>query len=105
MVRSTTIALLYSWVGALEKLGAAPLYGWLPDAMEGPTGQRLINAATMVTAGVYMVARSHAIFLNARWPCRGRRNRMAVQRSVPRTSGLVQTDIRKVARIPTFSDG
>src|SRR5690349_427375 len=58
----TAIALLL-FIGAMGKSAQVPLYVWLPDAMEGPTPvSALIHAATMVTAGVYMVARMNAIY-------------------------------------------
>ena len=61
-----TVACLLLFMGACGKSAQIPLYVWLPDAMEGPTPvSALIHAATMVTAGVYIVARSHVLFVHA----------------------------------------
>ena len=99
----TAIGLLML-VGAAGKSAQIPLYVWLPDAMEGPTPvSALIHAATMVTAGVYMVARSHVIF------DRAPDARMAVAVIGTLTAifaasiGLVQTDIKKVLAYSTVS--
>lgn len=59
-----TVATLLLFVGAVGKSAQLPLHSWLPDAMEGPTPvSALIHAATMVTAGVYLVVRMHPLFL------------------------------------------
>jgi NADH-quinone oxidoreductase subunit L len=99
----TAIALLL-FVGATGKSAQLPLYVWLPDAMEGPTPvSALIHAATMVTAGVYMVARSHAIFLNAPTAMEVVAVVGCATALFAATIGLVQTDIKKVLAYSTVS--
>jgi len=100
---ATGIALLL-FMGACGKSAQLPLHVWLPDAMEGPTPvSALIHAATMVTAGIYMVGRSHVLF-----------ERSGVALDVvawvgvatalfAATIGLVQTDIKRVLAYSTVS--
>ncbi len=100
---ATAIALCLL-VGAVGKSAQLPLHTWLPDAMEGPTPvSALIHAATMVTAGVYMIVRNHAIFDLSPFA-------MTVVAFVgggtalfAATIGLVQTDIKRVLAYSTVS--
>ena len=99
----TTIGLLLM-VGACGKSAQIPLYIWLPDAMAGPTPvSALIHAATMVTAGVYMTARSWIIFTHAP----GAMDVIAVvgiaTAFMAATIGLAQNDIKKVFAYSTVS--
>jgi NADH-quinone oxidoreductase subunit L len=99
----TAIALLML-LGATGKSAQIPLYIWLPDAMEGPTPvSALIHAATMVTAGVYMVARSHAIFNHAPAALTVVAIIGAATAFFAATVGLVQTDIKRVLAYSTVS--
>ncbi len=99
----TAIALLL-FVGAIGKSAQFPLYVWLPDAMEGPTPvSALIHAATMVTAGVYMMVRSWAIYQSA--PI-ARETILWVGLAtcfLAATIGLVQNDIKRVMAYSTVS--
>jgi NADH-quinone oxidoreductase subunit L len=99
----TTICLLL-FTGAIGKSAQLPLYVWLPDAMEGPTPvSALIHAATMVTAGVYMVARMHPLFSRAPIAMLVVAIVGAVTAFYSATIGLVQTDIKKVLAYSTVS--
>jgi NADH-quinone oxidoreductase subunit L len=99
-----TVIAICLFVGACGKSAQLPLYVWLPDAMEGPTPvSALIHAATMVTAGVYMVARSAAIYSHAP-------NALFVVAVVGAATaifaasiGLVQNDIKRVLAYSTVS--
>jgi NADH-quinone oxidoreductase subunit L len=100
---ATAISLLL-FMGACGKSAQLPLHTWLPDAMEGPTPvSALIHAATMVTAGVYLVARAHVLFERSgvaldvvAW--------VGVLTAVfAATIGLVQTDIKRVLAYSTVS--
>ena len=99
----TTIGILLM-VGACGKSAQIPLYVWLPDAMEGPTPvSALIHAATMVTAGVYMVARSHVIFEHAPIALTVVAIIGTLTAFFAATIGIAQTDIKKVLAYSTIS--
>ena len=99
-----TSAAVLLFIGATGKSAQIPLYVWLPDAMAGPTPvSALIHAATMVTAGVYMVVRCSAIFSHAPMAlfivaCIG-----AATAIFAATIGLAQNDIKKVLAYSTVS--
>jgi NADH-quinone oxidoreductase subunit L len=99
----TAITLLL-FMGATGKSAQLPLYVWLPDAMEGPTPvSALIHAATMVTAGVYMVARCHALFLLAPITMGVVAVIGALTAIYAASIGLVQNDIKRVLAYSTIS--
>src|SRR5690606_25362889 len=98
-----TITLLL-FVGAMGKSAQLPLYTWLPDAMAGPTPvSALIHAATMVTAGIYMVIRSNVLYTLAP----GTLEFIAIiglaTAVFAATIGLAQNDIKKVLAYSTVS--
>jgi NADH-quinone oxidoreductase subunit L len=99
-----TAATLLLFVGACGKSAQLPLYIWLPDAMEGPTPvSALIHAATMVTAGVYMVARSNALFVLAPTSMKTVAIVGALTAVFAASIGLVQNDIKRVLAYSTVS--
>jgi len=99
----TAIALLL-FIGAMGKSAQIPLYVWLPDAMEGPTPvSALIHAATMVTAGVYMVVRMNAIFQLSPIAMDVVAIVGAATAIFAASMALVQTDIKKVLAYSTIS--
>ncbi|HUU12985.1 MAG TPA: NADH-quinone oxidoreductase subunit L [Terriglobia bacterium] len=99
----TAICILL-FIGATGKSAQIPLYTWLPDAMEGPTPvSALIHAATMVTAGVYMVARSNALFVLSP-AAMGLVAGIGAATAIWAASiGLVQNDIKRVLAYSTVS--
>jgi NADH-quinone oxidoreductase subunit L len=101
--RITAIALLL-FVGAVGKSAQIPLYVWLPDAMEGPTPvSALIHAATMVTAGVYMVTRMNYVYQLAPTAMEVVAVIGAVTAIFAASIGVVQNDIKKVLAYSTIS--
>jgi NADH-quinone oxidoreductase subunit L len=103
-IGTITIATLLLFLGATGKSAQIPLFVWLPDAMEGPTPvSALIHAATMVTAGVYMIGRNAVLFSHAP-------TTLAVVAAIgvatalmAGTIGLVQNDIKRVLAYSTVS--
>lgn len=101
---AATLGTLFLFIGATGKSAQIPLYVWLPDAMAGPTPvSALIHAATMVTAGVYMIVRLNGVFLAAP-------NTMmviaiigAATAILAATIGMTQWDIKKVLAYSTVS--
>jgi NADH-quinone oxidoreductase subunit L len=99
----TTIAVLL-FIGATGKSAQIPLFVWLPDAMAGPTPvSALIHAATMVTAGVYMVARASSIYVKAPTALLIIAIVGAATALFAATIGLAQSDIKKVLAYSTIS--
>ncbi len=99
----TTIALLL-FVGAMGKSAQIPLYTWLPDAMAGPTPvSALIHAATMVTAGIYMIARSNILYTLSPLAMDVVAIVGIVTALFAATIGLYQNDIKKVLAYSTVS--
>jgi NADH-quinone oxidoreductase subunit L len=99
-----SIATLLLFIGATGKSAQIPLYTWLPDAMEGPTPvSALIHAATMVTAGVYMIARNAVLFSHAPETMLIVATIGALTALMAGTIGLVQNDIKRVLAYSTVS--
>jgi NADH-quinone oxidoreductase subunit L len=99
-----TVATLLLFVGATGKSAQIPLHVWLPDAMEGPTPvSALIHAATMVTAGVYMIGRNAVLFSHAPMTLEIVAGIGVATALMAGTIGLVQTDIKRVLAYSTVS--
>jgi NADH-quinone oxidoreductase subunit L len=99
-----SIAALLLFIGATGKSAQIPLYTWLPDAMEGPTPvSALIHAATMVTAGVYMIGRNAVLFSHAPETMMIVAVIGAATALMAGTIGLVQNDIKRVLAYSTVS--
>ena len=98
------VGCLFLLVGAFAKSAQVPLHTWLPDAMEGPTPvSALIHAATMVTAGVYLIARMHPLFEQAPTAADVGAIVGCVTLLLAATVGLVVTDIKRVIAYSTMS--
>jgi NADH-quinone oxidoreductase subunit L len=101
---TVSVITLLLFVGATGKSAQIPLYIWLPDAMEGPTPvSALIHAATMVTAGVYMIGRNAVLFSHAPFTLNIVAVIGAATALLAGTIGLVQNDIKRVLAYSTVS--
>ncbi len=99
-----TIATLMLFLGATGKSAQIPLYVWLPDAMEGPTPvSALIHAATMVTAGVYMMARCNILYTLAPFSLGVAATIGALTAVFAASMALVQVDMKRVLAYSTIS--
>jgi len=99
-----TTATILLFIGAMGKSAQIPLYTWLPDAMAGPTPvSALIHAATMVTAGVYMVARSSVLYMMAPVSMDLVAWTGVITALFAASIGFAQTDIKKVLAYSTVS--
>lgn len=99
-----TLATLFLFIGAMGKSAQIPLHVWLPDAMQGPTPvSALIHAATMVTAGVYMIARLNFLYSLAPSTLTVIATVGALTAFLSATVGLVQNDIKRVLAYSTVS--
>jgi NADH-quinone oxidoreductase subunit L len=102
--KTLTAACLLLFLGAVGKSAQLPLYVWLPDAMEGPTPvSALIHAATMVTAGVYMVARSNVLFVHAPGALQTVSAIGCITAFFAATIALCQTDLKRMLAYSTIS--
>jgi NADH-quinone oxidoreductase subunit L len=102
LLTEVTTALLL--IGGLGKSAQVPLHTWLPDAMAGPTPvSALIHAATMVTAGVYLLVRLHPLFMQAPWVMDAIAIGGALTLLIAAGAGLFQTDIKLVLAYSTMS--
>jgi NADH-quinone oxidoreductase subunit L len=99
-----TVGCLLLLVGAFAKSAQVPLHTWLPDAMEGPTPvSALIHAATMVTAGVYLIARMHPLFEIATTAADVGAIVGCATLLIAATIAIVQTDLKRVIAYSTMS--
>jgi NADH-quinone oxidoreductase subunit L len=99
-----TAAALLLLVGAFAKSAQVPLHTWLPDAMEGPTPvSALIHAATMVTAGVYLICRFHPFFELSETAALTAAILGTVTLIVAATTAIVQTDLKRIIAYSTMS--